>query len=127
MTSLVNESTAPAIRSVRTTAEKLEVRLQDGRVLSVPLDWYPRLAHGSPAERRHWELIANGTGVHWPALDEDISVAGLLAGLRSGERPASFRRWLQSRAQPPNKRLHTTAAVRESRAPYKSASTRRRG
>jgi len=127
MTSLVNESTAPAAQDVKTSAKALEVRLEDGRVLSVPLEWYPRLAHGTPAERRRWHLIAGGTGIHWPDLDEDISVAGLLAGLRSGESATSFRRWLETRSQPPPKRLHPAAAVREKRPMYKPAAKRRRG
>jgi len=61
----------------------LEVDLQDGRVLAVPLEWFPVLAHASADELEKWELIGNGVGIHWPDLDEDISVAGLLAGYRA--------------------------------------------
>jgi hypothetical protein len=69
----------------------------DGRTLTVPLAWYPRLAHGRPEERANWRLIGRGEGIHWPDLDEDISVDGLLAGRRSGESQASLARWLAER------------------------------
>ena len=59
--------------------------------------WHPRLAHGSQAERAHWRLIGEGEGLHWPELDEAISVEGLLAGRRSGETQASLRRWFERR------------------------------
>ncbi|MFN8634957.1 MAG: DUF2442 domain-containing protein [Chloroflexota bacterium] len=82
---------------VSLTDDTLTVELVDGRTLTVPLDWYPRLRHGSSAERAHWRLIGNGVGVHWPDLDEDISIEGLLAGRRSGESEASMQRWLITR------------------------------
>jgi hypothetical protein len=82
---------------VRLTEDALVVDLVDGRTVSVPLAWYPRLSHGSHAERGHWRLIGEGEGIHWPDLDEDISVEGLLAGRRSGESQASLRRWLEGR------------------------------
>ena len=69
----------------------------DARTRSVPLEWYPRLAHGTPAERGVWRLIGRGEGIHWPELDEDISVEGLLAGRRSGESQRSLKRWLEAR------------------------------
>jgi hypothetical protein len=75
----------------------LSVDLVNGRTVSVPLVWFPRLAHGSPAERANWRLIGRGEGIHWPDLDEDISVAGLLAGKPSGESQRSLKRWLDSR------------------------------
>jgi hypothetical protein len=65
--------------------------------VAVPLAWFPRLAHGTPAERANWRLIGGGVGIHWPDLDEDISVESLLAGRRSGETQASLRLWLHSR------------------------------
>lgn len=71
----------PAAADVKVTSEALTVHLQDGRVVSVPLAWYPRLVEGSSAERRQWELIGPGIGIHWPLLDEDISVEALLRGL----------------------------------------------
>jgi len=65
----------------------------------VPLAWYPRLLHGTPAERDRWRLIGRGEGIHWPELDDDISVEGLLAGRPSGESQRSFARWLAGRGQ----------------------------
>ncbi|MCC6493115.1 MAG: DUF2442 domain-containing protein [Pirellulales bacterium] len=72
--------------AVRVDADRLTVELADGRILSVPVGWYPRLSHGSVEERRNWRLIGGGRGIHWPELDEDISVENLLAGRPSGER-----------------------------------------
>jgi hypothetical protein len=82
---------------VRLTGDSLIVDLVDGRTISVPLSWYPRLAHGSDEERSRWRFIGDGEGIHWPDLDEDISVEGLLAGRRSGETQAPLKRWLDSR------------------------------
>jgi hypothetical protein len=96
-TSPSNLSQAHA-QHISVTDQALVVELIDGRTLIVPLAWYPRLLHGSPSERSHWRLIGGGVGVHWPDLDEDISVEGLLAGRRSGETTASIRRWLGARA-----------------------------
>ena len=101
-TSSVAIETAAA-KDVRVTDRALIVELVDGRVVSVPLAWYPRLAEGSPAERRRWELLGPGIGVHWPALDEDISVEGLLHGLPSGESEGSLNAWRASRKRPANK------------------------
>ncbi len=84
-------------RTVRVSDEALSVELIDGRWISVPLAWFPRLVHGSAAERANWRLAADGCGVHWPDLDEDISVAGLLAGRRSAETAESIARWLETR------------------------------
>ncbi|MFO7907680.1 MAG: DUF2442 domain-containing protein [Planctomycetota bacterium] len=83
--------------SVRFSEDSMTVSLDDGRALSVPLAWYPRLLHGSREERENYELIGDGEGIHWPALDEDISVEGLLAGKRSAESDASLTRWLEKR------------------------------
>jgi hypothetical protein len=94
-----------AARAVRVTSEALVVELRDGRAVSVPLSWYQRLAEGTPAERRHWQLIGPGVGIHWPALDEDISVDGLLRGVPSAENAASLARWRASRQRPANTRL----------------------
>jgi hypothetical protein len=79
------------------TEDMLTVELTDGRTLSVPLTWYPRLWHGTGEERSHWRLIGGGQGFHWPELDEDISVDDLLRGRRSGESQASLKRWLEAR------------------------------
>jgi uncharacterized protein DUF2442 len=84
-------------QGVTASDEALIVDLADGRSISVPLAWFPRLAHGAAAERANWRLIGGGVGIHWPDLDEDISVESLLAGRRSGETQESLRRWLQAR------------------------------
>ncbi len=80
------------------TDDTLTVELSDGRILSVPLAWYPRLSHGTAEERNNWRLIGAGRGIHWPDLDEDISVEGLLAGKASGESQTSFKKWLDARS-----------------------------
>lgn len=85
------------VETARVSKDKLTVDLSDGRTISAPLAWYPRLLHGSPSERRDWRLIGRGQGIHWNGLDEDISVEGLLAGRASGESQASLKRWLESR------------------------------
>jgi len=95
-TSPVDRSTALA-QSVVVTEDTLNVDLVDGRTISIPIAWYPRLAHGTPAERGKWELIGRGEGIRWPELDEDVSVENLLSGARSGESQLSFRKWLESR------------------------------
>jgi hypothetical protein len=77
----------------------LALDLSDGRAISVPLTWFPRLSHGTAEERNRWRLIAGGRGIHWPELDEDISVEGLLADHPSGESQASLKKWLAIRAQ----------------------------
>jgi hypothetical protein len=79
------------------TDDALTVDLSDGRTISVPLAWYPRLVHGTPDERVTWQLIGRGGGIHWPQLDEDISVEGLIAGKESGESQASLARWVATR------------------------------
>ena len=81
------------------TEDAFTVKLVDGRIITVPVGWYPRLAHGSALERANWRLIGEGEGIHWPELDEDISVEGLLAGRSSGESQQSLRRWLESRTR----------------------------
>jgi hypothetical protein len=90
-------SVAALAQRVTVTDDTLVVDLVDGRTVSIPLSWYPRLAHGTSAERSNWRLIGRGEGIHWPDLDEDISVAGLLAGWPSGETQNSLSRWLESR------------------------------
>ena len=112
-TSSVATETAAA-KNVRVTDRELVVELRDGRVVSVPLAWYPRLAEGSPRERRRWELLGPGIGIHWPDLDEDISVEGLLQGLPSGESLASLSEWRAARKRPANQapdRVKTRAKV----------------
>jgi hypothetical protein len=98
MSTLINEQDVFAT-SLQFSDDLMTVALDDGRILSVPLAWYPRLLHGSPQERGKYELIGAGEGIHWPDLDEDISVVGLLAGKHSAESDASLSRWLQKRTQ----------------------------
>jgi len=81
------------------TDDTLAVDLDDGRTISVPIGWYPRLAQGTAAERTNFQISGAGYGIYWPDLDEDIGVEGLLLGKKSTESPASFERWLQRRAQ----------------------------
>jgi hypothetical protein len=88
----------PDAVAVKTTEEALVIELHDGRVLSVPLAWYPRLVNASPEERSNWHFIGNGQGIHWDTLDEDISVENLLAGHHSGESQSSLKRWLEQRS-----------------------------
>jgi hypothetical protein len=82
---------------VAVTDDTITVELSDGRTISAPLAWYPRLHHGTPEERGRWRLIGQGSGLHWPDLDEDISVENLLAGKPSGESQRSFAEWLGRR------------------------------
>jgi hypothetical protein len=84
------------------TNDKLTVELNDGRSISAPLAWYPRLLHGTLEERNNWRLIGNSEGIHWPELDEDISVENLLLGKPSGESPDSFNEWLRKRSAIPH-------------------------
>ena len=74
--------------------ETLTVSLSDGRTLTLPLSWYPRLKHGTPAERNNWRLVGDGVGIHWPELDEDLSVEGFIAGRRSNETLKSLKKWM---------------------------------
>jgi len=85
-------------QSVTASDEALMVDLAEGRTITAPLAWFPRLAHGTHTERSNWRLIGGGVGIHWPDLDEDISVESLLAGRKSGEAQASLLRWLPARA-----------------------------
>lgn len=97
MTTSATETTAPLATSIALTDDTLTVELADGRSVSVPLAWYPRLLHATAAERDEWRLTAQGEGIHWPQVDEDISVSSLIAGRPSAEGAASLQRWLASR------------------------------
>jgi hypothetical protein len=97
MSSLSLKMQAVNALRVTLTEDSLAVDLSDGRTVSVPLLWYPRLLHGTPRERNNWRLIAGGEGIHWPDLDEDLSVEGIILGRASGESQASLKRWLESR------------------------------
>ena len=97
MTTLAIELEIPSAENVIVTEDTLSVDLSDGRTISVPTAWYPRLKHASQKERENWKIIGGGHGVHWEDIDEDISVEGLLAGRASGESQKSFKRWLDAR------------------------------
>jgi hypothetical protein len=88
----------PAAENVEVTQDTLSVDLSDGRTISVPLAWFPRLLSATPSERKNWKIIGRGQGIHWEAVDEDISVEGLLAGRPSGESQSSFQKWLAARS-----------------------------
>ncbi len=97
MSTLIETRVASA-QGVNVTDDALAIELTDGRTISVPLAWFPRLSHGTPTERQNWRLIGDGEGIHWPDLDEDISVEGLLLGKPSGESQRSLKQWLEQRA-----------------------------
>ncbi|NCC36456.1 MAG: DUF2442 domain-containing protein [Chloroflexia bacterium] len=87
----------PKAVAVTVTDDTLSVDLADGRTIAVPIGWYPRLAYGTPEERANVQLAGAGSGLHWPALDEDIGVEGLLLGKKSTESASSFARWSAQR------------------------------
>ena len=97
MISSAAEILIPRAQSVSVSDDTLSVDLVDGRTIAVPTAWYPRLAHATVEERSRWRLIGQGEGIHWPDLDEDISVDSLLSGWPSGESQASLKRWLEDR------------------------------
>jgi len=92
------ESRPARVIGVKVTKDALVVDLADGRKVFAPLGWYPRLVHATAKERGFWRLIGDGEGIHWPDLDEDISVEGLLAGRPSRESRSSLKRWLARRS-----------------------------
>lgn len=108
------EGRVPSAIGVRIRRDAVVVDLGDGRTITAPLTWYPRLLHASTGERRNWRLIGGGTGIHWPDLDEDLSIESILAGRPSAESQASLRKWLSDRKTLANKRLQP--ARRNSRA-----------
>ncbi len=95
---------------IEVSADTLSVELADGGTIAAPLAWYPRLAHATAEERGEWRLLGGGRGIHWPALDEDISIANLLAGQPSAESQNSFKKWLAGRAKPSRSRRKRTGA-----------------
>jgi len=115
----------PRASQVMIKADALVIDLVDGRTIIAPLAWFPRLMHGTSAERSKWVLIGEGEGIHWPALDEDISVMGLLRGGPSMESQGSLQRWLDSRSRseghprkrPARKTAQVPPAVRSDRRP----------
>src|SRR5262250_2705911 len=96
MSTLTNEQPAQAT-DVSVDNDEIAVDLLDGRAIIVPLVWFPRLVHGTTKERKNWRLIGQGEGIHWPDLDEDISVQNLLSGKISGESQRSLQAWLAQR------------------------------
>ena len=96
--------------AVKITGDAFSVELDDGRTVTVPIGWYPRLAHASVPERRNWRLIGTGEGIHWPDLDEDVSVEGILFGRPSAESQASFERWLSKRKPGAGERIKPARA-----------------
>jgi len=99
MSSSATEIVEARARSIRLTDDALAVDLVDGRTVIVPLIWFPRLWHATPEERGQFEVFGDGAYIHWPGVDEDLTVAGLLAGRRSGESLKSLKKWLESRGQ----------------------------
>jgi len=91
------EIEVPYAEGITVTEDTLSIDLSDGRTISVPLTWFPRLLYARPEERNNWRLIGKGHGIHWEDIDEDISVEGLLAGKPSGESQDSFKKWLETR------------------------------
>ncbi len=89
----------PYGKNVIVTDDTLSVELSDGRSISVPLTWFPRLLNATPKERNNWRLIGKGDGIHWEDLDEDINIEGLITGRPSGESRSSFKKWLKKRSQ----------------------------
>lgn len=110
MTNSAIEMEVPVAETMTVSADTPCVDLSDGRSISVPLAWFPRLLHSTAAERKHWRLIDRGVGIHWEDLDEDISIEGLLAGKSSGESQASFSNWLATRSSRPTTRSTRTRA-----------------
>jgi hypothetical protein len=107
MSSSTVETREPLATHVEVSEDTLSVELTDGRTIAAPLAWYPRLIHATAAERGSWRLIGGGRGIHWPAVDEDVSIANLLAGQPSAESQASFKRWLESRPKSSRGRKRT--------------------
>ena len=99
MSSSATDTSSARAVGVRVDDESLTVDLVDGRTIIVPLAWFPRLMHGSSAERERLEIFGDGKALHWPDLDEDLSVPDLLAGRPSGETQDSLRAWLRSRQE----------------------------
>lgn len=97
MLSVIQTLTLVRISQVSITDETLSVDLEDGRSIAVPIGWYPRLAYGTSAERADFQISGSGYGIHWPGLDEDLGVEGLILGKKSAESSASFQKWLEHR------------------------------
>ena len=99
MNTLAVEIRIPEALNASLTDDTLSVDLSDGRSISVPIAWFPRLLHSTEQERNNWRLIGKGQGIHWEDIDEDISIEGLLTGKPSGESQESFKKWLAKRSE----------------------------
>ena len=97
MHSVTLTPTPVKIINVTISDDTLAVDLEDGRTIAVPIGWFPRLAYGTPPERANFQISGAGYGIHWPDLDEDIGIEGLILGKKSTESQASLERWLQHR------------------------------
>lgn len=95
-TSIVNQQHSQIVE-MHITDDTVTVDLADGRSISVPLAWYPRLLHGTPTERKNYRILGSGDGIHWPDLDEDVSAENIIMGQPSGESQESLAKWLKSR------------------------------
>lgn len=115
----MTEMSVPDAMRVRVTEDSLTAELSDGRIISVPLVWYPRLVHATPEERSNWELIGSGEGIHWPDLDEDISIDMLLTGQKSGESQRSLKQWLAAKREGRGLTLYELTAHEEGRPKFK--------
>jgi hypothetical protein len=102
MSTSTTETPVVCAETLTVSGDAITVEPSDGRSIYAPLAWYPRLLHGTPEERSNWRLIGGGVGIHWPALDEDISVENLRAGRASSESQKSLKRWLSQRASSEN-------------------------
>ena len=87
----------PLAKAVAISKTTISVDLSDGRTISIPINWYPRLLHATEGERKNWKLLGKGEGIHWPELDEDISVESLILGRPSGESQTSLQKWLEKK------------------------------
>ena len=111
------EARVPSAVRARILNEAVILDLRDGQTVAAPLTWYPRLLHGTARERRDWRLIGGGGGIHWPDLDEDLSVDGVLAGRPSAESQASLKKWLTNRKALANKRMQPARANSRAHGP----------
>lgn len=98
-TPFVKTLEVPRVLTVLVSNDTLTVDIEDGRTISIPIGWYPRLAYGNQAERENYQISGAGYGIHWPDLDEDIGVEGLLLGKKSEESQTSLARWLANRVK----------------------------
>ena len=99
MSALAVENFTPLAQKMSFSEDSLSVDLTDGRSISVPLSWFPRLLSGTVSERNNWRFIGQGEGFHWEDLDEDISVESLIVGRPSRESQKSLQKWLKQRQE----------------------------